>query len=95
MESHCRSLLVHLFFQGIDMIFSFFRHWPKTSGTTTDTEIIRDVMVEGAAATDINMALVSETEEEVPDDSSLPPMTAFDIVVVGAGGGPDESNLSA
>jgi len=27
--------------------------------------------------------------------SSPPPMPTFDIVVVGAGGGPDETNLSA
>ncbi|EAU88411.1 class II cAMP phosphodiesterase [Coprinopsis cinerea okayama7 len=32
---------------------------------------------------------------DVSDDECPSPMTAFDIVVVGAGGGPDESNLSA
>lgn len=90
MGRHMRSLLPQLLRRGLRMVFSFFRRnstaLPKASIETETTHMAPDA--EGAA--DIN--LVSDEEDSA---ASLPPMTAFDIVVVGAGGGPDESNLSA
>jgi hypothetical protein len=47
------------------------------------------------ASSEANSAIISEHRQEPTPPPPSPPMTAFDLVVVGAGGGPDETNLSA
>jgi hypothetical protein len=87
---HMRALLPYLLRRGVRMVFSFFRRNSTQPKASIETEITRDVM--DAEVADINLV----SDEELEDSAaSLPPMTAFDLVVVGAGGGPDESNLSA
>ncbi|TFK25063.1 class II cAMP phosphodiesterase [Coprinopsis marcescibilis] len=67
------------------------------AGTTATSAIIPR---KTSASDDRDSDPITRASERLDQNCSplyplQPPMTAFDIVVVGAGGGPDESNLSA